>query len=103
MRNGQKSLCDDDRRFMQTVGTNSITITYWLGFLAGVCCILGSASAQGHPRAFQLQAVAPRFWNLVELDVVATGFGFTEGPMWDPAGFLYVSAETRPIPCKPKD
>jgi gluconolactonase len=25
---------------------------------------------------------------------VGTGFGFTEGPMWDPAGFLYVSDET---------
>jgi gluconolactonase len=28
------------------------------------------------------------------LEAVATGFGFTEGPMWDPAGFLYVSDET---------
>jgi gluconolactonase len=27
------------------------------------------------------------------LAVVATGFGFTEGPVWDSAGFLYVSDE----------
>jgi gluconolactonase len=29
-----------------------------------------------------------------KLDRIATGFGFTEGPVWDPAGFLYVSDET---------
>ena len=29
-----------------------------------------------------------------KLEPVATGFGFTEGPMWDAAGFLYVSDET---------
>ncbi len=27
------------------------------------------------------------------LDTVGKGFGFTEGPVWDPAGFLYVSDE----------
>ena len=50
------------------------------------------------PREFQLQAESPQFWNLVDhdarLSVVATGFGFTEGPVWDEAGFLYVSDET---------
>src|SRR6202167_1369472 len=48
--------------------------------------------------AFQLQAESPQFWNLVDhnakLTVVGAGFGFTEGPMWDEAGFLYVSDET---------
>jgi gluconolactonase len=56
-----------------------------------------TASAQDH-RAFELQSISPTFWNLVDhnakLETVATGFGFTEGPMWDPAGFLYVSDET---------
>jgi gluconolactonase len=55
------------------------------------------ASAQS-PAQFQLQARSPQFWNLVDhnakLSVVGTGFGFTEGPMWDEAGFLYVSDET---------
>jgi gluconolactonase len=55
--------------------------------------------AQEKPlREFALQAESPRFWTLLDkgakLDRVATGFGFTEGPMWDPAGFLYVSDET---------
>jgi gluconolactonase len=47
---------------------------------------------------FRLQAESPRFWNLIDhnaqLGVVATGFGFTEGPVWDAQGFLYVSDET---------
>src|SRR2546425_2183160 len=54
--------------------------------------------AQKTPRRFELQAISPRFWELVgrnaQLETVATGFGFTEGPMWDPGGFLYVSDET---------
>ena len=52
----------------------------------------------GPSREFELQAASPDFWNLLDrntqLSVVATGFGFTEGPVWDPQGFLYVSDET---------
>jgi gluconolactonase len=48
-------------------------------------------------RQFELQAHSPEFWNLVpkeaKLETVATGFGFTEGPVWDKNGFLYVSDE----------
>jgi gluconolactonase len=55
-------------------------------------------SQTGRPaRPFELRAESPQFWKLVpkdaKLEVVATGFGFTEGPVWDPAGFLYVSDE----------
>jgi gluconolactonase len=61
--------------------------------------LLSSLTAQDKPqRKFELQAETPQFWNLFDksakLDLVAGGFGFTEGPMWDPAGFLYVSDET---------
>jgi len=56
-----------------------------------------SASGQKPRGKFELQALSPQFWNLVDknakLDQVAMGFGFTEGPVWDPAGFLYVSDE----------
>src|SRR5579871_1559127 len=49
------------------------------------------------PRKFELQAQSPEFWKLVsqdaKLDLIASGFGFTEGPVWDTAGFLYVSDE----------
>jgi gluconolactonase len=57
----------------------------------------GFLIAQRTPRDFKLQAESPQFWDLVDhnakLGVVGTGFGFTEGPVWDPAGFLYLSDE----------
>ena len=57
-----------------------------------------SNSPQQKPRSFALQAESPDFWKLVDrgtkLTTVATGFGFTEGPVWDDAGCLYVSDET---------
>ena len=60
--------------------------------------LLGVAQAQTPPRTFALMAESPGFWNLVDrgakLETVASGFGFTEGPVWDPAGFLFVSDET---------
>jgi gluconolactonase len=69
--------------------------------IATVCLIAAAvdlAPAAEPRREFQLQAQSPQFWNLVDhhakLSVVATGFGFTEGPVWDDAGFLYVSDET---------
>jgi gluconolactonase len=50
-------------------------------------------------RKFELVAQSPDFWKLLDQDAkltaVATGFGFTEGPVWDAAGFLYVSDETQ--------
>lgn len=55
------------------------------------------AAGQAQPRTFALEAHSPAFWDLVDrnvkLETMASGFGFTEGPMWDPAGFLYVSDE----------
>jgi gluconolactonase len=61
--------------------------------------LLSAAMVQAQKaRAFSLEPLAPRFSALIpgdaKLETVATGFGFTEGPMWDPAGFLYVSDET---------
>jgi gluconolactonase len=45
-----------------------------------------------------LEALQPKFWTLfdhnAQLTKVASGFGFTEGPVWDPAGYLWVSDET---------
>jgi gluconolactonase len=47
---------------------------------------------------FALEPLEPGFWNLfdqkAQLTKVASGFGFTEGPVWDPAGYLWVSDET---------
>lgn len=60
--------------------------------LAAVC-----AGPQKPKREFQLQANSDDFWMLFDreskLSTVASGFGFTEGPVWDPAGFVIVSDE----------
>jgi gluconolactonase len=71
------------------------------GMLAGILllCDPFSASSQNQrpPRVFDLEASSPEFWSLIskqaKLETVATGFGFTEGPVWDKSGFLYVSDE----------
>jgi gluconolactonase len=62
----------------------------------------GTVAAQqtkAPPRQFELKADSPKFWDLVsqdaKLEKIATGFGFTEGPVWDPRGFLYVSDEEK--------
>jgi gluconolactonase len=50
------------------------------------------------PTKFALKANSPRLWDLVspetKLETVGSGYGFTEGPVWDERGFLYVSDET---------
>jgi len=71
------------------------------GPLAGILLLCspfnGSSENKKPPRGFELQATSPEFWNLIsrqaKLETVATGFGFTEGPVWDKSGFLYVSDE----------
>ncbi len=50
-------------------------------------------------RTFKLTDESPKFWKLFDrnakLTLVASDFGFTEGPVWDPSGFLYVSDEVQ--------
>ena len=60
--------------------------------------LLSAITSAQEKRSFRLESLSPKFAELVgndaKLETVATGFGFTEGPMWDPSGFLYVSDET---------
>lgn len=80
-----------------------MTTKVWL-FLA--CCViammqLGICSAQQQPSAaaFGPRALDPGFWKLMDhgakLDVLGSGFGFTEGPVWMRNGDLMVSDETK--------
>jgi len=50
-------------------------------------------------RKFELKAESEDFWKLFDrgakLEKFAGGFGFTEGPVWDSQGFLYVSDEVK--------
>ena len=66
------------------------------GAILLICGSVGCA-ADKPPRTFELVALSTKFWDLIDhnakLSPVATGFGFTEGPVWDTAGFLYVSDE----------
>jgi len=68
-----------------------------LATLVGLLISVTWATAQKNPRRFELKAASPKFWELVakdaKLNLVSSGMGFTEGPVWDPAGFLYVSDE----------
>jgi gluconolactonase len=72
-----------------------ITTTLLLFFSAAVPA---TTQTPHERREFKLDALSPQFWKLIDhgakMTVVGTGFGFTEGPMWDPAGFIYVSDET---------
>jgi gluconolactonase len=70
--------------------------------LATLLCagrLLSFENTEKPRRNFELVAQSPDFWKLLDHDAkltaVATGFGFTEGPVWDAAGFLYVSDETQ--------
>lgn len=53
--------------------------------------------ADAQQRQFELQAKSEQFWKLMDreakLEKIADGFKFTEGPVWDPRGFLYFSDE----------
>jgi len=63
------------------------------------CFLLLPLRADVPSRRFELKAESPEFWKLIDrnaqLTRVGSGFGFTEGPVWDPAGFLYVSDEVQ--------
>jgi gluconolactonase len=67
------------------------------GVLSVLWCLQGRSRADASPRVFKLHAESREFWKLLDRDAqltrVGTGFGFTEGPVWDPAGLLYVSDE----------
>jgi gluconolactonase len=69
------------------------------GCIVALTIGLGVAQKGGPPRKFELKAESPKFWDLfpenAKLEKVAGGFGFTEGPVWDPHGFLYVSDEEK--------
>ncbi len=76
----------------------------WSGLSLIASLIFGGLAASTPPaaaqaaREFGLSAESPEFWNVLDknakLTQIATGFGFTEGPVWDEKGFIYVSDET---------
>jgi gluconolactonase len=80
------------RKRLSTIARTQII----LGFLfAGAVYPARQTARQA--REFELRAESPQFWKLfahdAKLETLATGFGFTEGPVWDPTGFVYISDE----------
>jgi len=61
--------------------------------------VISSTWAQTAPakRPFKLVANNSSFWSLIDhdakMETMTTGFGFTEGPVWDKSGYLWVSDE----------
>jgi gluconolactonase len=79
---------------MPTLKRFSITVAALL--LAGAAV---SRSRATEPKSsFALDPLTPQFSKLIapgtQLTAISSGFGFTEGPVWDPGGFLWVSDET---------
>jgi len=67
--------------------------------LLGILAFIVPLHAQTAERTFKLTALSPKFWELVDHDAKLTktagDFGFTEGPVWDESGFLFVSDEVK--------
>jgi gluconolactonase len=78
--------------------TGMISETRWICAALAAACF-GFQAPSEPPRQFKLEAKSPHFWDLIDrgatLDKVAGDFGFTEGPVWDPRGFLFVSDEVQ--------
>lgn len=81
--------------------TNSTKkVSIWAAVAAGLILLLPPSARSAPPRRqFALEAASPQFWTLVshhaKLSQIATGFGFTEGPVWDRRNFLYISDEVQ--------
>ncbi len=60
-----------------------------------------AAPSRRPKREFKLTVLDPKFSELIApgttLQTMGTDFGFTEGPVWDTKGFLYVSDEDKNI------
>lgn len=75
-------------------------LSRWLFAIAvPAVAILAIVHVYGQSKSsFALDPLSPEFSKLIapgeKLETVATAFGFTEGPVWDPDGFLWISDET---------
>jgi gluconolactonase len=77
----------------------SSTASWVFALVAIALCSFNPVLANAPERRFELRAEMPQFWKVVDqkeqMTRVATDFGFTEGPVWDESGFLYVSDEVQ--------
>ena len=82
---------------IMTTKTAILSVTLSLATIFGLQTN-GPVYAQADSSKSALDALTPGFWKLfdrkAQLTKVGSGFGFTEGPVWDPAGYLWISDET---------
>lgn len=68
-----------------------------LAIWSGLLVSFAFAVSEVPQRQFRLHAESREFGELIskdaKLEVLITGLGFTEGPVWDPHGFVYASDE----------
>jgi gluconolactonase len=80
-------------RGIKAAAALAVVVVLWAGLP------LVSVRAGVPERTFKLTAESPKFWKLFDraakLSRVAGDFGFTEGPVWDQTGFIYVSDEVQ--------
>src|SRR5262245_19212701 len=92
---GNSSVRPKDQTRRGTVNATRSRFSFVFFFLHLVSPFHPAATAQTPRREFALKAESPKFWRLLDRNAqlvkVASGFGFTEGPVWDERGFLYVS------------
>lgn len=86
---------NDLKRGTKRRATKFLRITAAAALLIA-CSRISMAQEQ---KAVGFEALDASFWRLIDhdahLDVMGKGFGFTEGPVWDASGFLYVSDEEK--------
>jgi len=90
---GMENTREIGSRIFMKIPYYAVLLLFTFTFLTASSC--GQTNRTAHQLA--LRAISPSFWSLFDrnahLERLATGFGFAEGPLWDSAGFVYVSDE----------
>ena len=87
------------RLYLGTLASIRLKTAAFAGIVVLLAGALQATAADAPAHTFKLTAESSRFWKLfdrkAQLTRVAGNFGFTEGPVWDESGFLYVSDEVQ--------
>jgi gluconolactonase len=86
-------------RLFRTRAAKAVSALAVVAVIFSVAPRFVSVRAAVPERTFKLTAESPKFWKLFDANAklgrVAGDFGFTEGPVWDESGFLYISDEVQ--------
>ena len=92
-------ICSLASRLFRTRTAKVVSALAVIGVILSAAPRFVSVRAAVPERTFKLTAESPKFWKLFDANAklgrVAGDFGFTEGPVWDESGFLYISDEVQ--------